>query len=263
MEVHHPHHPTHKKKWSEYIIEFVMLFTAVTLGFFAENVREHNIAIKNTNYSLVTLYKDIQTDSVKVSLAIRNRDIVFKSREIIMNYYNSGDINNKIDELYLFDFLVARRSFPTINKMALDELNSNGKLNFIDNKELKINIQTYYQLTKQMEIRKDREYDFQDKHHDPYIMKFFNTYELEKIIINLDSINIRNGKIIFNISGDKLNLKLNNLTQFNVVDYLNTLNLFINIENNNNTQLIVPFKNKIEVLLNQLREYFNNNNIEY
>jgi hypothetical protein len=33
MEVHHPHHPTHKKKWSEYIIEFVMLFAAVTLGF--------------------------------------------------------------------------------------------------------------------------------------------------------------------------------------------------------------------------------------
>ena len=43
MEVHHPHHPTHKKKWSEYIIEFVMLFTAVTLGFFAENLREHTI----------------------------------------------------------------------------------------------------------------------------------------------------------------------------------------------------------------------------
>jgi hypothetical protein len=41
MEVHHPQHPTHKKKWSEYIIEFVMLFTAVTLGFFAENIREH------------------------------------------------------------------------------------------------------------------------------------------------------------------------------------------------------------------------------
>jgi len=39
MEVHHPHHPTHKKKWSEYIIEFLMLFAAVTLGFFAENVR--------------------------------------------------------------------------------------------------------------------------------------------------------------------------------------------------------------------------------
>ncbi len=30
MEVHHPHHPTHKKKWSEYLIEFLMLFAAVT-----------------------------------------------------------------------------------------------------------------------------------------------------------------------------------------------------------------------------------------
>ena len=89
MEVHHPHHPTHKKKWSEYIIEFVMLFAAVTLGFFAENVREHNIAKKNTNYSLVTLYKDIQTDSVKVSLAIRNRDIVFKSRRD-SNYFQAS-----------------------------------------------------------------------------------------------------------------------------------------------------------------------------
>ena len=157
MEVHHPHHPTHKKKWAEYIIEFVMLFAAVTLGFLAENVRELNTDKKNTNNSLVTLYKDIQTDSVKVSLAIRNRDVIFKSREIIMNYYSNGEINNKIDELYLFDFLVARRSFPKINQMALDELNSNGKLNFIDNKELKINIQTYYQLSKQMEIRKDRE----------------------------------------------------------------------------------------------------------
>jgi hypothetical protein len=33
MEVHHPHHPAHKKNWSEYLLEFVMLFTAVTLGF--------------------------------------------------------------------------------------------------------------------------------------------------------------------------------------------------------------------------------------
>jgi hypothetical protein len=41
MEVHH--HSHHPKKWKEYITEFLMLFLAVTLGFFAENVREHQI----------------------------------------------------------------------------------------------------------------------------------------------------------------------------------------------------------------------------
>lgn len=42
MEVHkHPHHVTHKKKWGEYFLEFLMLFLAVFLGFLAENFREH------------------------------------------------------------------------------------------------------------------------------------------------------------------------------------------------------------------------------
>ena len=41
MEVHH--HSHHLKKWKEYISEFLMLFAAVTLGFFAENLREHQI----------------------------------------------------------------------------------------------------------------------------------------------------------------------------------------------------------------------------
>src|ERR1700712_1022798 len=44
MEIHkHPHHVTHKKKWGEYVLEFLMLFLAVSLGFMAENLREHSV----------------------------------------------------------------------------------------------------------------------------------------------------------------------------------------------------------------------------
>ena len=62
MEVHHPHHPTHKKKWSEYIIEFVMLFTAVTLGFIAENIREHQAEEKKSKELLEVVARDFETD---------------------------------------------------------------------------------------------------------------------------------------------------------------------------------------------------------
>ena len=42
MEVfHHPDLHHNKKQWKEYIIEFLMIFLAVTLGFFAENLREY------------------------------------------------------------------------------------------------------------------------------------------------------------------------------------------------------------------------------
>ena len=40
MEVHHPHHVTHKKKWSEYLLESFMLFLAVFLGFIAPKISE-------------------------------------------------------------------------------------------------------------------------------------------------------------------------------------------------------------------------------
>jgi len=62
MEVHHPHHPTHKKKWSEYIIEFVMLFTAVTLGFFAENIREHIAENAKKNELIKSVSTDLKRD---------------------------------------------------------------------------------------------------------------------------------------------------------------------------------------------------------
>jgi hypothetical protein len=44
MEVHHhPHVPNNPKPWKEYLIEGLMIFVAVTLGYGAENVREHYI----------------------------------------------------------------------------------------------------------------------------------------------------------------------------------------------------------------------------
>jgi hypothetical protein len=42
MEVHHHPNLHHEKKpWKEYFLEFLMIFLAVTMGFFAESLREH------------------------------------------------------------------------------------------------------------------------------------------------------------------------------------------------------------------------------
>src|SRR5437764_8657377 len=40
MEVHHHPH-VEKKNFKEYFLEFLMIFLAVTMGFVAENLREH------------------------------------------------------------------------------------------------------------------------------------------------------------------------------------------------------------------------------
>ena len=51
MEVHHHPH-IEKKNFKEYFLEFLMIFLAVTLGFFAENVREHFDEEKTTKQYL-------------------------------------------------------------------------------------------------------------------------------------------------------------------------------------------------------------------
>jgi hypothetical protein len=67
MESHHPHHPSHKKKWSEYIIEFVMLFLAVFLGFIAENIREHAVEQNRAKEFSASLLQDLQSDIIAIN----------------------------------------------------------------------------------------------------------------------------------------------------------------------------------------------------
>ncbi len=69
MEVHaHTHTApasggTGRKKWTHYFWEFLMLFLAVTLGFFVENKREHYIEDKRADHLVTSLIKDLQKDT--------------------------------------------------------------------------------------------------------------------------------------------------------------------------------------------------------
>ena len=151
MEVHHPHHPTHKKKWSEYIIEFLLLFTAVTLGFFAENIREHQVEIQKTEKSLNTLYLNIQKDSVLFSTVLPKRKKIDSLFEIISKYYVKGELKSHLIESYVLLGQISNRSIPNINNMALDEVKNTGRLNFIEDDNLINAIQNYSHFTKILE----------------------------------------------------------------------------------------------------------------
>ena len=68
MEVHHGHHAP--KNWKEYFVEFLMLFTAVTLGFFAENVREHYIESHRESQYMESLLADLKIDQANLKNSI-------------------------------------------------------------------------------------------------------------------------------------------------------------------------------------------------
>lgn len=69
MEVHHPHHVTHKKKFGEYLMEFFMLFLAVFLGFIAENIRENISEHKHAKEMAVSMMDDLKHDTSEIHSA--------------------------------------------------------------------------------------------------------------------------------------------------------------------------------------------------
>lgn len=72
MEVrHHPH--VEKKKFKEYFLEFLMIFLAVLLGFFAENIRENLVNKKKEAHYIQNLIADLQSDTADLSLNINHQ----------------------------------------------------------------------------------------------------------------------------------------------------------------------------------------------
>ena len=75
MEVHHhPHLPHGPKKFKEYFLEFLMIFLAVTMGFLAENLREHIADNRKEKEFVAGFIADLKADTAKLTAVIKYYD---------------------------------------------------------------------------------------------------------------------------------------------------------------------------------------------
>ena len=68
MEVH-AHTHTARKKWTHYLWEFIMLFLAITLGFFVENQREHMVEHQRELQYMRSMIEDLKSVVLPACLA--------------------------------------------------------------------------------------------------------------------------------------------------------------------------------------------------
>jgi hypothetical protein len=111
MEVHHSQHPTHKKKWTEYLLEFFMLFLAVFLGFVAENIREHIVEKERGRQYMHSLIEDLKVDTSSLSANIsarQHRSMIADSLILLLSSASAKENGNSI-------YYYARSISPPIN----------------------------------------------------------------------------------------------------------------------------------------------------
>jgi hypothetical protein len=141
MEVHHPHHPAHKKKWSEYILEFFMLFLAVSLGFFAENLREHQVEKHREISYLKNVHEDLLLDLKNIENVMNQNTVRLHAMDTLFDSINHNSITNE-DVYYYIRNLALRATFES-SHVGLDQIKSAGGLRMIKNPEIISGIQEY------------------------------------------------------------------------------------------------------------------------
>ncbi len=146
MEVHH-HPKVEKKNFKEYFLEFLMIFLAVTLGFFAEGLREHLVNIKKEKQYIISVKEDLLTDTSYLSRLIPRAQLQLHKLDslcILLNLAANSNTYN-IHRLYYLNF---RHSFGLIlfeqNERTISQIKSTGAFNLIENKECKDSITFYY-----------------------------------------------------------------------------------------------------------------------
>ena len=139
MEVHH--HSHHPKKWKEYITEFVMLFLAVSLGFMAENIREHQIEKHREIAYLQNVHEDLKLDLINIDNVINSNTIRLQAMDTLFTIINNNTITNE-DVYYYIRNLALRATFES-SHVGLDQIKSAGGLRMVKNPEIISGIQEY------------------------------------------------------------------------------------------------------------------------
>jgi hypothetical protein len=139
MEVHH--HSHHPKKWKEYITEFLMLFLAVSLGFMAENIREHQIEKHREIAYLKNVHEDLKLDLINIDDVISSNTIRLQAMDTLFQLINNNTITNE-DVYYYIRNLALRATFES-SHVGLDQIKSAGGLRMVKNPEIISGIQEY------------------------------------------------------------------------------------------------------------------------
>jgi hypothetical protein len=147
MEVHkHPHHVTHKKKWGEYLLEFIMLFLAVFLGFLAENLRERTVEHNIEKEYIHSLVEDLKSDTLQSNAIL----ILLNSRSagvdsVITALSSAGIIENSNNAYRLWSRNIGFPDFIS-NDRTIQQLKNSGGLRLIRNKAVSDRIMEYDQV---------------------------------------------------------------------------------------------------------------------
>lgn len=184
MEVHHHSH-TSRKKWTNYLWEFVMLFLAVFCGFLAEYQLEHKIEKERAEKYLQSMLLDVRTNISNLDSLIKQDRIIIANHDELVNWLlkDSATIDRaafakRMGAIWVRNFLVRKETY--------EQMKSSGSLRYIGNIDFLKKTMDYERITNFAQYRNQ---EFEKKYYtDLFIPAVYKSYDLT-CQLNLDTSN--------------------------------------------------------------------------
>ena|ERR1022692_1227447 len=146
MEVHHHPH-VEKKNFKEYCLEFIMIFLAVTMGFFAENIREHFVNKEKENQYIKSFYEDLSNDERDLPVlikSIRHQQLI--PGDSLPALLSNASTTTRANNIYRFLRIITRQQGINvfITSRTIDQLKNAGEMRLITNKQIADSLVDYY-----------------------------------------------------------------------------------------------------------------------
>ena len=151
MEVHQHSHHEGKKSWKSYFWEFLMLFLAVTLGFFVENQREHyNEHIRAKEFSK-TLVKDLQSDTVAIHTQTRTAKTYIALADSMLALSKTKLEGRSASRFSFYTRFMYWTAPITLNRATFEQIKNSGSLRYFKNYQLLEKMMKYDAIVKDIE----------------------------------------------------------------------------------------------------------------
>lgn len=135
METHAHHlHKVPGKNFWHYFFEFLMLFLAVTLGFFVENQREHYIEHKRARQYASTMLEDLKADNEALFSGIKNNQLIINRIDTLLFLYNPDNKQIRTTgQLYYFGRHGIRFWHYVNKQVTLEQMKHSGTIGYFQN----------------------------------------------------------------------------------------------------------------------------------
>lgn len=242
--------------WKKYLFEFILVFSAVFLGFLADNFRDQYAEQQKANELARSFYEELINDSVSVASKVEGRIRKEHAIEYMVKFLKDSSLTSSSKSLsvnFLWATTVRTPVIFTPRTVVLEQLRGSGAVQYFKNKDLQKLVGDLLVSIDYIRERQELEASVYHEYIEPIMIRHMDydfQYELftDGIFDKLESYEKSSAYIPFHLSQIE---KLNRTELINVLGYYHTNNL--------KATRLIPFSSYIRVnaeLLKLLRKEF-------